>query len=288
MTTLEGKAHFYSEGERLLREEIARSEPPYVRKRVIGDCTLYLGDCLQVMPTLGEFDHTVKDPPYEKFMHDAKGSASRRLRTDGRVEIKSLDFDSIDGIRSDVVEICAAHTRGWFIAFCTPEGVAKWADEINASSMKYKRACVWIKPDSTPQLNGQGPAQGAENFVCAWAGSGYAKWNAGGKRGVYRHLTNPSDRHGAHPTEKPWRLFVELLTDFTNNGQHILDPFMGSGTTGVACVKLGRKFTGIELDPDYFDIACERIHEAYRQPDMFIEAEKPAPAVQLDMLEADA
>ena len=68
------------------------------------------------------------------------------------------------------------------------------------------------------------------------------------------------------------------------NSQTILDPFMGSGTTGVACVKLGRKFTGIELDADYFDIACERIREAYKQPDMFVEQpSKPIIPKQEDM-----
>ncbi|MCP5018109.1 MAG: site-specific DNA-methyltransferase, partial [Ketobacter sp.] len=139
----------------------------------------------------------------------------------------------------------------------------------------------------TPQLNGQGPAMGAEMFVCAWAGKSFARWNAGGKRGVYRHLTNPSDRHGGHPTEKPWRLFVELLNDFTNKQQTILDPFMGSGTTGVACVKLGRRFIGIELDENYFNIACQRIQEAYDQPDLFVEAKKPA-AIQTDIFKGDA
>ena len=74
---------------------------------------------------------------------------------------------------------------------------------------------------------------------------------------------------------------VELLSDFTNHGQTILDPFMGSGTTGVACAKLGRKFIGIELKPKYFDIACERIEAAYKQPDLFVEP--PAKAVQVGL-----
>lgn len=63
----------------------------------------------------------------------------------------------------------------------------------------------------------------------------------------------------------------------------VLDPFMGSGTTGVACVKLGRKFIGIELEPKYFDIACKRIEQAYKQPDMFIEQPKKAEQVGMDL-----
>ena len=248
------------------------------RVEFIGDCIMIEGDCLEVMPQIGKVDHVVTDPPYEASLHAAKAHLSD-LRKDKGPELKEINFTAIDEIRSDVVRGAGGVCDGWFIAFCTVEGVWKWAEEINASPMKYKRACVWVKPDSTPQLNGQGPAQGAECFVTAWCGSGHAKWNAGGKRGVYRHCVNPSDRQGEHPTEKPWRLFAELATDFTNRGQTILDPFMGSGTTGVACVKTGRSFIGIELDPDYFDIACKRVREAYAQPDMFI-AEKPKPAVQ--------
>lgn len=256
-----------------------------IREERIGGQRLILGDCLKVMAELGEVDHIFSDPPYEAFMHNAKSGAAgrkaygskRRIRIDGHANPKTLNFDSIDAIRAPFVEMSQAVCRGWFIAFCTPEGVGRWADEINASAMKYKRACTWIKPDSTPQLNGQGPAMGAENFVCAWAGTGFAKWNAGGKRGVYKHTVNPPDRHGGHPTEKPWRLFAELLTDFTNPDQTILDSFMGSGTTLVACQKLGRKGTGIELDPDYFEIACKRVEEAARQPDLFVEPPAPQP-----------
>lgn len=227
------------------------------------------------MPTLGTIDHVISDPPYEAIMHDAKTSAARRIRTDGRGELKTLNFDSIDPIRQEIANAVAEVSNGWALLFCAPEGVGRWADAINATKARYKRACVWIKPDSTPQLNGQGPAMGAENFVAAWCGKGFARWNAGGKRGVYTHLTNPSDRDGGHPTEKPWRLMADLVKDFTDLGQTILDPFMGSGTTGVACAKLGRKFIGIELEPAYFDIACRRIEAAYKQPDLFIRHPQP-------------
>ncbi len=222
------------------------------------DVVLHMGDCLEILPRIGRVSHVICDPPYEAIMHAAKMGASRRIRTDGRDEIKSLDFDCIDDIRDQIVAQTAAMCDGWLIYFCAPEGVGRWADSINASPAKYKRACVWVKPDSTPQLNGQGPGMGAENFVCAWAGQGYAKWNAGGKRGVYTHLTNPPTRHGAHPTEKPVSLMAELIEDFTNPGELICDPFLGSGTTGVAAVRLGRKFIGIEKKPEYFEIACKR------------------------------
>jgi site-specific DNA-methyltransferase (adenine-specific) len=236
----------------------------------IGDCRLILGDCLEVMPGLGKVDHIICDPPYEASLHASKNSLRGRVRADSGPDLKGLNFDPIDAIREPFVAAGAASCLGWLIAFCTVEGVAKWADAINPSPIKYKRACIWIKPDATPQLNGQGPAQGAECFVTAWAGKGHAKWNAGGKRGVYKHIVNPPDRQGEHPTEKPWRLFAEILTDFTLPGETILDPFMGSGTTLVACAKLGRKGIGIELDPKSFETACKRVRDAYTQPDLFI------------------
>lgn len=266
---------------------------PWVRKEVIGDCVLYQGDCVSIIPALGTVDHVISDPPYEANMHDAKAGARgrkvkgaiRRIRIDGHANPAPLDFTSIDGVRERVVPLMAAVSEGWLLLFCTPEGVAAWRDAIEAAGVRYKRACVWVKPDAAPQFNGQGPAMGAENFVAAWAGTGYSRWNGGGKRGVYTHLCNPTSRHGAHPTEKPINLMSDLVRDFTNQGQTILDPFMGSGTTGVACIKLGRKFIGIELDPDYFDIACQRIRDAYAQPDMFLEAEKPSKPEQFSLID---
>lgn len=250
------------------------------RFEVIDDATLYLGNCLEILPTLPHFDHGLMDPPYESIMHDAKSAGARILRTDSGPEGKPLGFDGIDGIRGQLAELVADRCDGWALIFCTPEGVGRWADAINASPAKYKRACVWIKPDSTPQMNGQGPAMGAENFVAAWCGSGYARWNAGGKRGVYTHPTNPPDRQGDHPTEKPWRLFAELVEDFTRPGELICDMFMGSGTTGIACAKLGRRFIGIEQNPQWFDLACRRIEAAHRQADLFV-APPPKPVQQV-------
>lgn len=242
----------------------------WLRKEVIGDQTLYLGNCLDILPALGRKGHMVFDPPYEDSLHKARNSLRGPVRADKGPDLKGLNFSGINAIRHDVVQLGEKCCDGWYIAFCTAEGAGRWADKINASSMKYKRACFWEKPDCTPQLNGQGPAMGGELFVTAWNGNGHAKWNAGGKRGVYKHNVNPSDRHGGHPTEKPWRLMVEILQDFTNPEDTIFDGFMGSGTTLVSCVKTGRKGIGIELDPDYFDIACKRVEEAYRQPDMFV------------------
>jgi hypothetical protein len=225
----------------------------------IGRATLYLGDCLEIMPTLGRVSHIICDPPYESSLHDSKNSLQDRLRSDGGPDLKGLNFEAIDDIREAVVSAAAEASSGWFIAFCTVEGTWPWAQAINASPLKYKRACAWVKPDSTPQLNGQCPAQGYECFVAAWAGAGHSRWNAGGKRGVYTHCVNGPQRDGRHPTEKPLSLMAEIIADFTSPGDTILDPFMGSGTTGVAAVRARRNFIGIERDPVYFEIARSRL-----------------------------
>lgn len=252
------------------------------RDIIIGGCRLIQGDALAILPELGAVDHIVTDPPYEQTLHNAKTGGGRGLRTDGGTEIRALDFAGIDAIRAEFTELAHRACAGWFIAFCTVEGTARWADVINPSPMKYKRACIWIKPDSTPQLNGQGPAQGAECFVTAWCGPGYARWNGGGKRGIYTHLTNPPDRHGGHPTEKPWRLMRDILHDFTAPGDVVLDPFMGGGTTLVAAALTGRRAIGIERDPRYFTMAEHRVRKAVA--DAAANGAQSAPHVQEALL----
>ena len=252
----------------------------------IGDCELILGDCLEVMPQLGSASHVITDPPYEACMQ-ALHASSKLRRTDGGPQRQVLNFQSIVNLRDPLVDLVAGQCEGWFLAFCNVEGVGEWRTSILRAKMKFKTSCAWVKPDATPKLNGQGPALSYECFTTAWAGRGHARWNAGGKRGVYTHNTNNRERTGKHPTEKPASLMREILTDFTNAGETILDPFMGSGTTGVACVQLQRRFIGIELDETYFDIACKRIEEAYKQPSLF-PAEKPKPAKTGELFGEDA
>ena len=247
----------------------------------IGDATLYLGDSLEILPTLGKVGHVVSDPPYEDELHKAVG---RIRRNDGREMVADLGFAGVNSRRAAIAAACVAASRGWLILFSLAEGVRAWRDEIQAAGGKWDTCLAWVKPDASPRFNGQGAARGFECAVTAWCGTGYRRWNAGGKRGVYTHCVN-TDRHGAHPTEKPVPLMAEILSDYTATEQTILDPFMGSGTTGVACAKLGRKFIGIEMEPRYFDIACRRIEEAYRQPRLFAE---PAPKPLQLTLDGDA
>jgi site-specific DNA-methyltransferase (adenine-specific) len=225
------------------------------------------GDCLKVLPKLPDFDCCIMDGPYEAHMHNAKASARgrkvygsiRRIRADGHADPKPVNFASIDGLREPITKLVIDKCGGWFLSFCTPEGIAPWRDAIEAAGARYKRACFFYKPDSAPQFNGQGPAFAVEAFVTAWCGRGVSKWNGGGRRNLFTHNTNQTDRQGEHPTEKPLSLMLELIELFTKPDDLICDPFMGSGTTLLAAAALGRRAVGIELDPKYYALACARI-----------------------------
>jgi site-specific DNA-methyltransferase (adenine-specific) len=243
------------------------------RKEILADSVeCWLGDCREILPMLQAADAVISDPPYEKEAHR---SDRRVMRKDGLVAT-ALSFGEIgEDTRLLVTREAARISSGWVIFFCQAEGVAPWRDAIEAAGAKYKAPMIWIKPDGMPQFNGQGPGMGYESMVSAWAGQGHSKWNGGGRHGVFT-FPKGEGTVAQHETQKPLRLMSELVHLFTNYGQTILDPFMGSGTTGVAAVKQGRRFVGIEIEPRYFDVACKRISEALNQPDIFIERPKPA------------
>lgn len=234
--------------------------------------TLYLGDCREILPTLSGIKHIITDPPYEDELHNAMGSIRRN---DGREMVQDLGFDGINVSRNEIAGCLVAASSGWLIIFTLAEGVRAWRDPMQAAGAKWDTTLAWVKPDASPRFNGQGAARGFECAVTAWCGTGYRKWNAGGKRGVYTHCVNQG-RQGEHPTEKPLSLMSDLVADFTQPNEIICDPFMGSGTTGVAAVKFGRKFVGVEQHPKWFDLSCRRISDALARPDMFIERPKPA------------
>jgi site-specific DNA-methyltransferase (adenine-specific) len=234
--------------------------------------SMHLGDMLEVLPTLGPVDHIIGDPPYEDELHKAMG---RIRRNDGREMVQDLGFDGVNAGRAAMAAACVEASTGWLILFTLAEGVRAWRDDIQAVGGKWDTTLAWVKPDASPRFNGQGAARGFENAVTAWCGKGYRSWNAGGKRGVYTHLVNYG-RQGEHPTEKPVPLMAEIIADFTSPGQLICDPFCGSGSTGVAAVRHGRQFVGIEQNERWFDLSCKRIAAALKQGDMFVERPKPA------------
>jgi len=253
------------------------------RKEVLAEgVEVWLGDCLEVLPTLGLVDHVISDPPYEDELHKAMG---RIRRNDGQEMVQDLGFDGVNADRNSIAAACVGASSGWVILFTLAEGVRAWRDDLQAAGAKWDTTCFWVKPDASPRFNGQGAARGAECFVTCWAGKGHRSWNAGGKRGVYTHLVNYG-RQGEHPTEKPIPLMSEIIADFTKPGDLVCDPFCGSGATGVAAVKHGRRFVGIEQNQRWFDLSCHRISDALKQGDMFVAP--PAKAEQLSILDGAA
>ena len=249
----------------------------------IGNATLYLGDCMDVLPTLGKVDAVITDPPFEAEAHTLQ---RRKLgKTDGTggrdVLVDALPFDAMteevrDGVCKRIKSICS----GWTLYFCQAEAVSGWRKSLENAGQKYKRAMVWIKPDGMPQFTGDRPGMGYESIVASWCGEGRSVWNGGGRHGVFTFNKNDCKGPAPHPTTKPVPLMAELIGLFSNSDTTILDPFMGSGTTGVAAVQMGRKFIGIEREPKYFEIACKRIEDAQRQDSLFgFEDSQPSSAM---------
>ncbi len=255
----------------------------------IGAATLYRGDCLDVMAALGPVDHVIADPPYEAEAHSAGRRVCGRVLEVGRrreIEAAPLPFAAMT---PDLRAASAAHmarlARGWALAFCQVEAVPTWRDALEAGGARYRRALVWIKPDSPPQISGDRPAQGYETIVAAWCGPGRSAWNGGGGRGVFTFGAECNRRtRAAHPTTKPRALMMRLVELFTQPGDLVLDPFMGSGSTGVAALRMGRRFIGVEQDPGYFDVAVERLRAEAAQPSLLDLMERGARVVQPSFL----
>lgn len=227
-----------------------------VEKVQIGDATLYLGDCREILPSL-KADAVITDPPYDERTH----SRARSLK-DGGSDI-AIDFSALANF--DHLEPMFAASRGWVIAFCSLEQLGAY--QFAAGHDRWMRAAIWDRPDGTPQISGDRPGQGAEGIAVMHSREIKPAWNGGGERGLWRYPRNKEDT--GHPTPKPVPLMERLISLFTTTGQTVIDPFMGSGSTGVGCVNLGRKFIGIEIDPKYHEIACTRIDAAYAQGRLF-------------------
>ena len=218
----------------------------FLRKEVIGDCELYLGDCLDVMPGLGKVDAVVTDPPYGAANSSSWGGLH------GKCTIKNDEDLTIRDKALDAIEFDRA------LVFGSPKK-SKPADT--------RQTIIWEK----------GGHCGMGDLTIPWKpnfeeiyilGSGFVGERSSGVIYIISDREcNGVVRERFHPTEKPLQLMQELIRKTPGT---ILDPFMGSGTTGVACAKMGRKFIGIELEEKYHSIACRRIQQAYDQPDLFI------------------
>ena len=210
---------------------------------------LHLGDCLEVMRGMADksVDAVITDPPYDAMTHN------------GAILKKEINFKPLSDIEPLVNELLRI-SRGWVIVFCSLEMLG---DYKRVAMESWVRGGFWDRITNMPQLSGDRPAQAGEGIAIMHR-PGRKVWNGGGKAAIWRYAVERGMKQ--HPTQKPLAIMKSLAVQFTQEVQTVLDPFMGSGTTGVACVQTGRNFIGIEIDPTYFAIAEKRIAEAQMQP----------------------
>jgi DNA modification methylase len=216
-----------------------------VRCEVIGNATLYLGDCLEILPTLGKVDAVVTDPPYGIGADEV---ASKNKGKHGWKYYGETKWDRSRPTQAVFDAILAA-----------ADDVVIWGGNYFADMLPPSMGWLaWDKCQRNFSL---------ADFEMAWTS----------KNGAARCIEHPrahaNREDKRHPTQKPIYV-MDRCIDYLDHGarrslQLIADPFMGSGTTGVACMNLGRKFIGIEIEPKYFEIACERIENAQRQQRLF-------------------
>jgi site-specific DNA-methyltransferase (adenine-specific) len=223
---------------------------------VIGAATLYHGDCRDIMPGLQA--HAIfTDLPYAPITH----ANTRTNKVGVQPDAPCATFDGITGQTFDhVMGLCLDVAEGWILATCDLRHAAPWIDTPH-----FMRMGVLVKRNPTPLICGDRPAHGFEPVLILharkvkpqWWGIGAAVW------------TTNVVQHAEVPTQKPVELYMDFVMNFTRQMQIVLDPFMGSGTTGVAAVKLARRFIGIEREAAHFDVACQRIENAQRKKVLF-------------------
>lgn len=229
-------------------------------KVIIGNATLYHGDCREVMPTLAPVDCVITDPPYGDSTHNNAKSNKSGVGAKA-IDFKAIDFKAISILLDECARIC----DGWVISNMEWRHIAELEFEKH-SYYELIRFGIWLKSNPMPQISADRPANGWDGIAYIYPRNKKKTWNGGGCHGNWY---GPVITDGNHPTGKPVDMVSSWVSRFTLIGESVLDPFMGSGTTGVACALLGRAFTGIELERKYFDIACRRIEDAQRQTKLF-------------------
>lgn len=247
--------------------ETMREKLQAYRHERIGQCDLYLGDSAELLPLMPRVDAVVMDPPYG--IGEAAGKA--KTRTSG---LASRLRDASKYRRDYGVSEWDDETADDVVAAAIAK--AKWSIVFGGNYYDLPPSSCWLVWD---KLNGETDFADCE---LAWTNLPKAVrrirflWNGCMRR--------ERDVDREHPTQKPVDVMKWCIEHLPEPNRTIMDPFMGSGTTGVAAVKLGRRFIGIEREPKYFDIACRRIREAYSQPDMLVEAAKAPQPEQLSLL----
>ncbi len=214
----------------------------------IGNATLYCGDCREILPTLGKVDCVITDPPYEISASGGGIGGRRQYLTDIRGHIDA-GFD----------EAMLSAFSNWMV-FCGRSGIVRLIAQAEAQALRWQLR-TWNKTNPTPLTNGN-YLPDTEYMIHAFKTH---VW-----RGKKRWIVGPVEQNNIdHPTVKPQYVMADAAECCTEKGDLVLDMYMGSGSTGIACTTNGRRFIGIEIEPKYFDIACERIENAQRQERLF-------------------
>ncbi len=237
-------------------------------KETIGNAELWLGDCLEILPTLGKVDAVITDPPYLNlqgtYKRDYQGGVGRKVTVTKAVGDEwSATLDWVSEAERLAVKA--------LVIFCTFAGLAE--TRMAVKGMAPIGLTTWYKRNSPP--TGKNVPYYKTEFAWYFRGQPGVRWddlqtlldipNINPGCMATERLVDASGK-SVHPTQKPVALMERIILP---GMQTILDPFMGSGTTGVACMNLGRKFIGIEIDEKYFQIACERIEQAQKQGRLF-------------------
>ena len=210
----------------------------------IGNASLYLGDCADILETIGDVDAVVTDPPYGIGESAGKNKSRTKLAVAKYYGDDDWDDKPVDNALIDKIRF-----------------ISKWQIIFGGNYYVLPATKCWLIWDKD---NGQSDFADAE---LAWTNLNKAvrlkryMWNG--------MLRANKETRGDHPTQKPIGIMKWCISHLPDGCKTILDPFMGSGTTGVAAVQMGRKFIGIEREQKYFDIACERIENAQKQESLF-------------------
>jgi len=242
-----------------------------MRIEKIGDATLYLGDCMDILPTLPKVDAVISDPPYNHKHMDGGGFAlARDFYANGKIDfISNFDLDKYKNILSKASD--------QFVVFCSRDLILDW---LNFASSEFGSfdLHVWHKTNAIPFTNNTWKSD-IEYLILGWRKKSHQKVLQQLKSKAY---ISSLCTDNFHPTAKPVPLIAKYIEVLLPIRAVALDPFMGSGTTGVACAQMGRSFIGIEREPKYFDIACRRIEQAYKQGQLF--KHEPVKQIQSDLL----
>ncbi len=229
-------------------------------KKVIGNATLYLGDCLEILPTLEKVDAVITDPPYGVMLGEVKTGESKRKN--------QQSYSTFNDTPEYIKNVCVPAVK---ISIKKAQRVLVTTG--NRNMFEYPQPDdmgIWWNPAAT--------SRGKWGFMCAQTPIFYYGKDPHISKGCTPN--SPTGNHRGrnedidHPCPKPIGIMEWLVNKGSVKGEIVVDPFMGSGTTGVACMNLGRKFIGIEIEDRYFQIACERIDAAQRQGKLFEEADQ--------------